>query len=77
MIKIIGFWIGVDILGFPNICYHILKYKEKPFKKYMISTNNHLKNKDILNISNKPNLQRKILPVKNKDHALVECNTRY
>ena len=77
MIKIIGFWIGVDILGFPNICYHILKYGEKPFKKHMISTNNHLKNKDILNTSNKPNLQRKILPIKNKDYGVVKPNKTY
>ena len=77
MIKVIGFWVGVDILGFSNIHYHILKYEEKPFKKYMVYSNNHLKNKNVLNINNRPDIQRKILPVKNKDHALVECNTRY
>ena len=77
MIKVIGFWIGVDILGFSNICYHVLEYEEKPFKKYMVYTNNYLKNKNILNINNKPNIQRKILPIKNKDYGMVESNKRY
>ena len=45
MIKVIGFWIGVDILGFSNICYHVLEYEEKSFKKYMVYTNNYLKKK--------------------------------
>ena len=77
MIKIIGFWIGVDILGFPNIHYLILKYEEKPFKKYMVYINNHLKNKNVLNINNRPDIQRKILPIKNKDYGMVKPNKTY
>ena len=77
MIKVIGFWIGVDILGFSNIHYHILKYEEKPFKKYMVYINNHLKNKNVLNINNRLDIQRKILPIKNKDYGMVKPNKTY
>ena len=77
MIKVIGFWIGVDILGFSNIHYHILKYEENPFKKYMVYSNNHLKNKNVLNINNRPDIQRKILPIKNKDYGVVKPNKTY
>ena len=29
MIKIIGFWLGVDVLGFPNIHFHKLIFKNE------------------------------------------------
>lgn len=32
MIKIIIFWVGVDVLGFPLFHKHVLKFSEKIYK---------------------------------------------
>lgn len=64
MIKIIGFWLGVDVLGFPNIHFHKLIFKnEYPNNKnILIDTTVNLKN----NCFGRINLNRKILPNTNK-----------
>lgn len=64
MIKIIGFWLGVDVIGFPNIHFHKLIFKnEYPnTKNILIDTTANLKNNSFSRI----NLNRKILPNTNK-----------
>ncbi len=64
MIKIIGFWLGVDVLGFPNIHFHKLIFKSNysNTKNILINTTVNLKNNSFSRI----NLNRKILPNTNK-----------
>ena len=62
MIKTIGFWLGVDVLGFSNVHFHTLVYKNELLPKIInIPTNKKLGTK-----FNTININRKILPIKNR-----------
>lgn len=62
MIKIIGFWLGVDVLGFSNIHFHILVYKNELLPKIINIPNN----KKLSNNFNTVRINRKILPIKDR-----------